>query len=257
MRGTVHVAIGASAPTGLVLTGHVTILQGATMAAISAGFALAPDLDTPNSLASKALGGVVHRVVHSLCRVVFTASAAGPDRSRAAWRAGHLGRDPFHRTLTHTLVAAVAVGAVAYLVALTSLIAAGLLAALGVFLLWPLDRRLGRSLPGGLTARELRRLASRAAVVAVAATGAALGAMLLLGPWLMALAVGGGYLSHLVADACTKQGVPALWPLPVDGRRWWEIKLLGPLVRSGDPVERGPAVGVSLASNGLLLLLVG
>ena len=47
MKGTVHAAIGASAPVGLVVTQHVSILQGLTMAAVSVGFSLMPDLDHP------------------------------------------------------------------------------------------------------------------------------------------------------------------------------------------------------------------
>jgi len=34
-----------------------------------------------------------------------------------------------------------------------------------------------------------------------------------------------GWLSHLLADACTRMGVPLLWPLPVRGRRWHMVRL--------------------------------
>ena len=54
MKGTVHAAIGASAPACLVVTQHVSILQGISMAAVSAGFSLMPDLDHPKACATQA-----------------------------------------------------------------------------------------------------------------------------------------------------------------------------------------------------------
>lgn len=239
MKGTVHAAIGASAPAGLIFTSHVTVPQGATMAVVSAGFALLPDLDTPRSTASVALGRTVHRSVHKLSSWVLFTTATGRDKSDLAWRQRMQGwcRDPVHRTLTHTLAATFVVGAGAYLAFLLSTTAAAILAALGVFLLWPIKRK---AIP----------------LVVVGAAAAAVATILLLTPWLLALAVGGGYLSHVAADACTKSGVPALWPARVKNKRWWNIRVLGSLVSSGSSRERGPAVGVSLASNGLLLFLM-
>ena len=235
MRGNVHAAIGASAPVALVVTGHVDPLQGAVMSAISAGFALLPDIDHPNACATKALGPVVHRLVHTLCKVAVKSTATGRDRSGIAWKEARK-RDPYHRSLTHTLVVSAAMGAAAFLSVLAGAVPTGFVAAFGVFLLWPLwDKSVG--------------------LVVLGAAGAAVGSVLLLNPWLMALAVGGGYLSHVVADGCTAAGVPALWPLAVKGRRWWSLRLLGHTVRSGSPEERNPALGVALALNGLLLLL--
>lgn len=244
MKGTVHAAIGASTPAGLVLTGHVTPLQGLVMGAISAGFALLPDIDTPNALASKALGGFVHRVVHRLCKAILNATATGCDRSDLAWQKRQK-HDPVHRTVTHTLASFALLAAAAYLIALVSLTGVAILAAFGVFLLWPLFRG-----PGPRKGRALR-----VAVLVGLAAGAILAAPTLLTPWLLALAIGGGYLSHLAADACTSQGVPALWPMKINGKRWWKVRALGSMVASGSPRERGPALGVSITSNGLLLFL--
>lgn len=235
MRGSVHAAIGASAPAALVLTGHVDPLQGAVMAAVSAGFALLPDIDHPAACATKALSKPVHLLVHGMCRAAVASTATGRDRSSIAWDKVHK-RDPYHRTLTHTLLAAAVLAATGFLTALVSPVLSGMLAALGVFLLWP-----------------LRRMAIGPVVLGAAA--AAVGSVLLLDPWLLALAIGGGYASHIVADGCTAAGVPALWPLAIKGKRWWNIRLLGGAVASGSGQEKGPAIGVALAINGLLLLL--
>jgi membrane-bound metal-dependent hydrolase YbcI (DUF457 family) len=227
-----------------MVTGHVDPLQGAVMAAVSAGFALLPDLDHPKATATKALGMPVHLLVHGLCKAAVGATATGRDRGYIAWQRMQK-RDPYHRTLTHTLVAAALVGCVGFLSVLAGAVSTGLVASFGVFLLWP-----------------LRKGAIGPVVLAAAAT--AVGAVFLLDPWLMALAVGGGYVSHIAADACTAAGVPALWPLTVrtggvkgfpGKKRWWNVRLLGGLVASGSREEKGPAIGVALAVNGVLLLL--
>jgi membrane-bound metal-dependent hydrolase YbcI (DUF457 family) len=128
------------------------------------------------------------------------------------------------------------VGAMAYLLTFAGPITAALAAAFGVFLLRPLHR-------GAI------------GLIAIGAAMTAAGSALLLNPWLMALAAAGGYLSHIVADACTKGGVPAFWPISIQGKRWWNIRLLGRAVTSGSSQEKGPAIGVSLAANALLVFL--
>jgi len=235
VKGSVHAAIGASAPAGLVLTQHVSILQGVVMAAVSAGFSLMPDLDHPNACATKALGKPVHKAVHTLCKAVVKSTAMGRDRSYLTFRKAR-GQDPYHRTLTHTLLVSVAMGALAYVLTMASPIACGTLAALGVFTLWPLYRK-------------------TIGLVVLGAAVAAVGSVIYLDPWLMALAVTGGYASHVVADGCTTAGVPAFWPLAIQGKRWWNIRLLGGSVSSGSAAEKGPAIGVAMASNALLVLL--
>lgn len=235
MRGTVHAAIGASAPVGLIVTQHVNILQGFTMAAVSAGFALLPDLDHPKATASKALGAPVHKVVHSLCKAVTNGTATRRDRSYIQYQQMKR-RDPYHRTLTHTLLASVVTGALAYLLARISPMGAGAIAAFGVLMLWPLYRK-------------------TIGLVVLGAVAASMGAVMLLNPWLLGIAVTGGYVSHVVADGCTTAGVPALWPMKIRGKRWWNIRLLDGVVASGSFEEKGPAVGVAVASNALLVLL--
>lgn len=235
MKGSVHAAIGASAPAGLIVTQHVSLFQGFTMAAVASGFSLLPDLDTGKALASKALGTPVHRAVHWLSRTAMDRTATGPDRANMSWMKIRK-RDPYHRGVTHTLVAAAVVSAVAYLSFWVHPVAVGLLGALAVFTLWPLYRK---TVP----------------LVVLASLSAGVGSALLLDPWLFALAAGGGYLSHIAADGCTTSGVPALWPMKINGKRWWKICLLGRLVPSGSEAEKGPALGIAVAANGLLVFL--
>lgn len=236
MKGSLHVAIGASAPIGLVVTQHATIFQGAAMAAVSAGYSLLPDVDNRKATANVALGGSVHKFVHSLCARVYQATGTRRDRAFAVWAAKRGWDDPYHRTLTHTFAAAALLGVLVYTLSAMSAVATGFIAAFGVFLMWPLHRGAVGPVVG----------------VAVAAS---LGSAVLLDPWLMTLAATGGYVSHIVADACTRHGVPAFWPVPIKGKRWWNIRLLDSLVTSGSAQEKGPAVGVSLTANVFLVFL--
>lgn len=235
MKGSVHAAIGASTPVGLAVAHHVTVPQGLVMAAVSAGYALLPDLDSPTSCASRALGGFVHRFAHRLCKVIVNTTSLPRDKAYARWMQIHH-RDPYHRSLTHTAAATGLIALVAYGAAWAHPLAAGFIAALGVLLLWPLRR-------------------TAVAVVVFGAMVVSVVTVMLLSPYLLALAVAGGYASHIAADACTKAGVPVLWPVTIQGKRWWRIRLLGSTITSGSPREKGPALGVSLASNALLLLL--
>lgn len=231
-----HAVIGASAPVGLVVTQTVSVMQGVVMAGVSAGFSLLPDLDHPKATASTALGKPIHRVVHALCKTVVEATALGRDRSYIRWKSIQR-KDPYHRTLTHTLAMALLMGILVYgLTFFLGPVATGAVAAFGVLLLWPLYRK---TIP----------------LVIFGAAAVAMGASFYLTPWLMGLAALVGYISHIVADGCTKGGVPALWPLSIQGKRWWNIRLLGGEVASGSTAENGPAVGVAMASNVLLILL--
>lgn len=236
MKATVHVAIGASAPAGLVLTQGTTLPQGVIMAAVSAGYALLPDLDNNKATATLALGKPVHGVVYELSKWAHRATASPRDLATMRWMVIRKHAKPYHRTLTHTIAASLAIGAVAYLAAVSSALVTACIAAFGVFLMWPLNRK-------------------NAVLAPLGAIGVALGSIHLLTPWQMAMAVGGGYLSHVVADSCTKGGVPAFWPIPIKGKRWWNIRLMGRMILSGSRQENIPALGVSLATNALLVFI--
>jgi membrane-bound metal-dependent hydrolase YbcI (DUF457 family) len=41
--------------------------------------------------------------------------------------------------------------------------------------------------------------------------------------WWLGFAAGGGMLVHILGDFPTKMGVPALWPLKISGKRWYNV----------------------------------
>ncbi len=236
MKGSVHAMIGVSVPATAVLTGQVGILAGITMAAVTAGAALLPDLDHPGATASRSLGPFLHHAAHRLSRAASHGIASPKDRNGFAWMTGQ-GRDPYHRTVTHTLLAAFLLSLAVCGLGYSSPITTGLLAVCSVQSLWPL-----------LGGKALASFPVSALV--------AVGAAIYLDSYLLAVAVFTGLFSHLLADACTTAGVPALWPLKIHGRHWWRIRPLGSQVRSGSKREKGPAVAVALVCNLLMLLLL-
>ncbi|RAS57836.1 LexA-binding, inner membrane-associated putative hydrolase [Lentzea atacamensis] len=55
--------------------------------------------------------------------------------------------------------------------------------------------------------------------------------------WL-GIAVGAGCLVHCLGDAMTKSGCPILWPLMINGERWYDLRLPKLLrLRTGSWVE--------------------
>ncbi len=109
MMGRTHAASGAAVwLTGcaVVDVGAATTLIGALLATMAA---LGPDIDHPNSTATRSLGQLPHRLVKRLAIKVYAATRTSQD-------------DPVtdgHRGLTHTLVCAVVVGVLAGIVAHT------------------------------------------------------------------------------------------------------------------------------------------
>lgn len=211
MNGRSHAVIGAAAPLSLVTAG-ADLGQLAVLAVLSAGAALGPDIDHPNATATKALGTAVHRAVHSLSTTVRKATSTRADKAAAAHWEG-LGRDADHRALTHTGISFLALSAGAYGVALLPF-GAALLGAVAGWMLGHLGRR------------------STAPVTSIA--GAALGFLCGVPAWMAALAVGAGWLTHVLADGCTMGGVPLTWPLRRRGRRWSHTRILGRMLRSGE-----------------------
>jgi membrane-bound metal-dependent hydrolase YbcI (DUF457 family) len=161
-------------------------------AALSAGVALLPDVDTPSSVAGRTPG--------LRWMSAATEAAAG------------------HRGVTHSLLATVLIGLVAWWWpgALALAVVAGVLLWRG---LWSVAHRYpGDDAPRwehGAAAKRADTI--RAAIVFPALIGwvvflAPAGDLHLLvtaAPWLAAA----GYLSHLMLDACTYDGIPAAWPI--------------------------------------------
>lgn len=78
-----------------------------------------------------------------------------------------------------------------------------------------------------------------------------------IGGGLMGVAVGTGIFSHILADACTKAGVPLAWPLMVREQRWHRLRLPGARhMKSGSPLEWIPGCGVALLCCLIPLMLL-
>lgn len=217
MNGRPHALIGAAVPLGALATG-TPVLPTLVLCGISAGSALLPDLDHPTSTATKALSGAAHRVVHLASRAVRVPTSTRADLRSAAWQRQHL-RDPDHRGLTHTLLAAAAFGVV--MAALCS-------QPVGVCL---------AVLVSGWICQHLVRHAMTPVLMACFGAVAALAMFLPVHPLAVGLAAAGGWLSHVIADGCTTAGVPLAWPLKIRGKRWYRVRLLGSTLKSGQRLE--------------------
>lgn len=184
------------------LVRHLPLTVSLACAAVAGGAALLNDLDTPSSTASHSLGRLSQgaaRGVQWLAQAAFEVTATPADARYGS---------PVHRGLTHTGVAAVAVGAGAW-----QLARLGWGVTLAVALL--------------TTFLALRALTSQRGVGSVAAALLGGGAVTLAAPTpaIVGLAVAAGLLSHDVLDGCTTMGVPFWWPLRIRGMRWRRVGL--------------------------------
>lgn len=257
-------AVGWLVGAGL-LTAVGVHLQPATVyagAAVSAGMALLPDFDHPESTATRTLGPIT-RLIHTL---------TGWAAVGARWvSCGHCRRsdwDGGHRGLTHTVAGAVMAG----LAVLASVLLQGRqvsLAVVGVSV-WLLAhaalnaRRRAEIgdmvLPGKF--RHLNRLAFRgsaivgATLVGLAAAGLVADRVPAAGwPWL-GLAVGWGCLAHSLGDALTFSRVPLLWPLRIRGCRWTRVGVPAWMrFRTGSRAETVVVVVLAIAGIGALGLI--
>ena len=202
---------------------------------ITAGYGLAPDLDHPGSAAAR-VGGVLtagaSRAIRSASARLYAATAGPGDES---WSGKH-------RHLSHTLVAAVVLGAVAGGACLLTPWAVVPIYLFGLVL--AADRLHPRLLPLGLLAGAL-------VIPTVIAQPEQMG-------WQIGVAVALGCAAHDVGDALTVSGCPLMWlPPPLSrlttsrGETWFEIRLLGPF-----SFHTGQAVEQRLVSPLLSVLLV-
>lgn len=225
--------------------GLTSVAEVVPFAAATAGYALLPDLDHPGASASRVLGpvtGFVSGAVRAFSGLLY-AITKGPRDEDSTGR---------HRHASHTLAAAIALGF------LTSSVGAagGWRAVLGVALFglilaadvlgdWVLTVVVGAGawtlagswLPGTSAAQALQ------------------GGLAEIGSWI-GVAVAVGMFVHCLGDSLTRSGCPWLWPLPIRGETWYEIRLpRGLRFRTGGWVENlliAPALVI-----GSVLLLPG
>ncbi|GHF22450.1 membrane protein [Streptomyces morookaense] len=189
-------------------------------ALICAGAALAPDLDHKSATISRAFGPISR----NLCEII--------DRlSHTVYKATRMKGDPRrnggHRTLTHTALWALLIGAGASALAVTG----GRWAVLGILFV-----HMVLAVEGLLW--RMARTSSDVLVWLLGAAGAWILAEVLNRPgngsdWLfsgpgeeymwLGLPIVLGALVHDIGDALTVSGCPILWPLPIGRKRWYPV----------------------------------
>lgn len=214
MMGRTHAATGALA--GLLigpLVGLESVAQLLPFAAVTAGYALLPDLDHPGATASRLLGGItglVSFVLRAGSRAVYALTKGPRDEDC----------EGTHRHLSHTLVFAILLGG-----ACATTTAAG--AAWGVVVwlllgvLLAVDQLgmiglvgLGAGAAGWVPAAAAGTMPlGQGAVVALNETSGWLG-----------IAVAVGCFVHCLGDAVTRSGCPFLFPMPIAGETWYELR---------------------------------
>ncbi|MEU6441612.1 metal-dependent hydrolase [Streptomyces sp. NPDC047046] len=225
MMGPAHSLSGAAAWLGVgalaAANGHEmpwpVLLVGAL---ITAGAALAPDLDHHAATISRAFGPVskaLCKFVDALSYGVYKATRGKKDPRRSGG----------HRTLTHTLLWAVLMGAGASALA----VAIGRWAVLGILFV-----HMVLAIEGLLWRQA--RVSSDVLVWLLGATSAWMLADFLDRPgngahWLftgdgqaymwLGLPIVLGALVHDIGDAITVSGAPILWPLPIARRLWYPL----------------------------------
>ncbi|MDV6010950.1 metal-dependent hydrolase [Haloechinothrix sp. LS1_15] len=236
MMGRTHALTGWCAGLGVApLVGSGALHEAVVFAATTAGFALLPDLDHPGARASRLLGPATAALSWLLRRasagMYAVTRLAGDDDSTGT-----------HRHLTHTLAFAGAAGVATaagtqtggmYAVAAVAIV--GLLLAENALGDWLLPVSLGAiawwavTSPGGLA--ELAQLSG----------------------WL-GIAVALGCVVHCLGDALTESGCPFLWPIPIRGQTWYELRPPAWLrFRTGKTVENA-LIAPAATIAGVLLL---
>jgi len=222
MMGRTHALTGWCAGLAIApLVGAGTVEQAVLFAVTTAGFALLPDLDHPHARASKLLGPF-SRVLSWLLRRTSAALYALTKGPRDEKRTGT------HRHLSHTVLFAVGLGALASAgTAAGGPYAVGAVAVLGLLLA---EDALGDWLllvsAGGVTWWLYQAGPNPTAQLED------------LSGWL-GVAVAAGCVTHCLGDAITESGCPFLFPIPIAGETWYELRPPKALrIRTGKKVER-------------------
>jgi membrane-bound metal-dependent hydrolase YbcI (DUF457 family) len=243
MMGRSHALSGWCA--GLVvapLIGLTTVAEVVPFAAATAGYALVPDLDHPGARASRLVGPVtrlISEAVRAFSSVLYNLTKGPRDEDSTGK----------HRHATHTLVAAILLGMLAASAgdrgkwAVLAVAVTGLLLAADVLGDWLIVLVLGAA-AWSVTGTALPGTTAADAVQA-GLTG--------IGGWI-GVAVGLGMFVHCLGDSLTRSGCPWMWPLPIGGETWYEIRLPRPLrFRTNGWFERLIIVPLLLGAAVLLL----
>jgi membrane-bound metal-dependent hydrolase YbcI (DUF457 family) len=214
MMGRTHAATGALA--GLLigpLVGLESVPELVPFAAVTAGYALVPDLDHPEATASRLLGpitGLVSMVLRAGSRVLYALTKGSRDEDC----------NGTHRHLSHTLLFAVLLGGIC-----SATTAAGGAWVVTAWLLLGVLLAVDQLGIVGLVGLG----AGAASWVPAVAAGtmpigqAALSALTETAGWL-GIAIAAGCFVHCLGDAVTRSGCPFLFPIPIAGETWYELR---------------------------------
>ncbi len=225
-------ALGVTTPSAVVLGGVVT-----------SGAALLPDLDHPGATATRRMGWLTAGLSRALraCSAKLYAATKGPRDERCNGK---------HRHMTHSLLFAVLLGVV---VGVGSGYAAtwhplGGLAAVTVpvvFCLLLAQAQFGHWVAVASAAALMPVLTHEPDPVAAVND--------LAGP--VGVLIGLGCFVHCLGDAVTKAGCPFLFPMPIAGETWYEIRPPAFLrFRAGGAVEKVLVAAVFVPLAAWLLL---
>lgn len=205
MMGRTHALTGWCSGLAIApMIGAASLPQTVAFAATTAGFALLPDLDHPGARASKLLGPITQ----TLSWLLRKASAGiyqvtkGPRDEKVKGT---------HRHLSHTFLFAAAMG----VATLFGTRAGGWYAVAGVVLF-------GVVLAADALGDWILLVAG-AVVAWWAFTARVDGELQRLTGWL-GIAVAAGCVTHCLGDAVTEHGCPFLFPLPIAGETWYELR---------------------------------
>ncbi|MEC3978852.1 metal-dependent hydrolase [Amycolatopsis sp. H20-H5] len=219
--GRTHALTGWCAGLALApAVGAGSVHQAVVFAATTAGFALLPDLDHPHARASRLLGwftGMISWLLRRVSAAVY-ALTKGPRDEKVTGQ---------HRHLSHTVLFAAGLGAATS----AGTTAGGPWAVFGVVVL-------GLLLAEGALGDWLLPVSGVAVAWWVYTAPPDHAAQLEeISGWL-GLAVAAGCFAHCLGDALTESGCPFLFPIPIAGETWYEIRPPRPLrFRTGKKVE--------------------
>lgn len=206
MMGRTHALTGWCSGLALApVVGASSVHQAVVFAAVTAGFALLPDLDHPGAQASRFLGPLTGALSWALRRssAALYQLTKGPRDER---------RTGTHRHMTHTLLFALGLGA------LTAVAteAGGPWAVAGIALL-------ALILAEGALGDWLLVVSGSAVVWWIGSAPQGIAELAPLTGWL-GIAVAAGCFTHCLGDALTESGCPFLFPLPIAGETWYELR---------------------------------
>lgn len=207
MMGRTHALTGWCAGLAISpLLGADTLVEAVVVSSTTAGYALLPDLDHPGARASRLLGPFTKGISWLLRRSsgALYQVTKGPRDERGKGT---------HRHLSHTVLFAAALGG---LTALATQLGGGYAVAVVVLF--------GLLLAEDALGDWLLPIAVGATVWWISQAGPdVLSGLEAMSGWL-GIAVAVGCFTHCLGDALTKSGCPFLFPLPIAGETWYEIR---------------------------------